>query len=174
MTIKVGGEVLSFCGSCKMDLGHTVIALAKNKIQKCQCRTCKGIHGYRAPRGVNDPLKYKEAIEKSSTASGKTEGGSGRKRSVKEIITHDAHWETIMGTHKNTPATPYSTKTPFKIGSIIHHPTFGDGFVEKHIHPNKMEVVFKMETKILIHGGSQQNITDPSYHSPASKLFSEK
>lgn len=160
MSNKVGAEVLSFCGSCKMDLSHTIMALNGTKIQKCQCRTCKATHGYRTPKGITDPGKYKEAVEKSKSATAGV-SKTGKTRKAKEIISHDIHWEKIMDEHKNTPSVPYSAKTPFKSGVVIHHPVFGDGLVEKLIHPNKIEVVFKMESKVLIHGGSETQYLGP-------------
>ncbi len=58
-----------------------------------------------------------------------------------------------MDDHKNTPITSYGTKGKFRLGEKVGHSTFGDGIVLRLIHPNKMEVIFRTDLKILIHAG---------------------
>ena len=59
-----------------------------------------------------------------------------------------------MTTHKDAPTQHYTTKTQFALGDKINHPTFGEGIVGKLIYPNKLEVIFRTDVKILIHGGT--------------------
>ena len=39
----------------------------------------------------------------------------------------------------------------------IKHPTFGEGIVNKLIYPNKVEVIFQSDVKILIHAGEHRS-----------------
>jgi hypothetical protein len=58
-----------------------------------------------------------------------------------------------MMAHKDRPLNPYNAKAQMAVGDRIAHPTFGEGVVMKQIHPNKAEIIFEMDLKILITGG---------------------
>jgi hypothetical protein len=52
------------------------------------------------------------------------------------------------------PLRSYSMKGQFALGDKISHPNFGDGIIGKLIYPNKVEVIFRTDVKVLIHGGA--------------------
>jgi len=136
----VANETLAYCTSCKMDLNHVIVALKGDRIAKVQCLTCKKEHVYRAPKGASEPQP------RAATRSRKSEAEE----------THssiEAEWEKLMTTHRDMPVKAYSTKAHFGLGDKLNHPTFGDGIVGKLIYPNKLEVIFRNDVKILIHGG---------------------
>ena len=138
----VAKEVIAFCTSCKMDLGHVVVAMTGDRIAKVQCNTCKKEHTYKAPKGVNEPTaKPKRASKK---AAAKEDAGNPI----------EAEWEKLMTAHKNAPMKQYTMKTSFLLGDKLNHPTFGDGIVGKLIYPNKLEVIFRHDVKVLIHAGA--------------------
>jgi hypothetical protein len=60
-----------------------------------------------------------------------------------------------MSAHKDIPVKPYTVKGIFGLGDKLSHPTFGDGIVGKLIYPNKLEVIFRNDVKVLIYGGQQ-------------------
>ncbi|MBI2711885.1 MAG: hypothetical protein HYX41_03320 [Bdellovibrio sp.] len=137
---SVAKETLAYCTSCKMDLNHIIVAMKGERIAKVQCLTCKKEHVYRAPKGASEPGP------KTSRA---------KKASVEEAAhSIEAEWEKLMATHKDHPVKPYSMKTQFDLGDKLHHPTFGDGIVGKLIYPNKLEVIFRNDIKVLIHAGN--------------------
>jgi hypothetical protein len=143
----VGKETLSYCTSCKMDLNHIIVALKGDRIAKVQCLTCKKEHAYKAAKGVTEPGK---AAAKATRTSKK------KAASADEDTNHsiEAEWQKLMLAHKDMPTKGYSTKGNFGLGDKISHPTFGDGIVGKLIYPNKIEVIFQMDVKVLIHGGA--------------------
>jgi hypothetical protein len=143
-TSMTGKEALSYCTSCKMDLNHVVVAMQGDRIARVQCKTCKKEHAYKAPKGVTDPAKGKAA------AAAKRE----KKAAEKESAPVELEWEKLMAQHKNAPVRSYGTKTQFALGDRLSHPTFGEGIVNKLIYPNKCEVIFRTDVKVLIHGGS--------------------
>jgi hypothetical protein len=146
MHYKVGQELLAYCTRCKLDLRHLILALrSPSAIAKVQCLTCRTDHQYRAPKGVRHVVSEREALLKPQTQkSPKKEPG----RSVQE-----AWLEWMQRTHTQTPV-PYSARMHFLMHAKVLHPQFGAGIVLKHIFPNKMEVLFEMDTKILIHAPS--------------------
>ena len=58
---RTAQDTLAYCGSCKMDLSHTIMAMQGDRVIRVQCRTCKKEHTYKAPKGVTDPMAVKKA-----------------------------------------------------------------------------------------------------------------
>jgi hypothetical protein len=128
-----------------MDLSATVVAMRGDQIMRVQCRTCRGERAYKAPKGVNDP---KQAPPPRTTTRGaRTASGERVDHSV------GAEWRKAMLDHRDRPANPYGARNPVAIGDKISHPTFGEGIVMKQIHPNKAEILFEMDLKVLVTGG---------------------
>lgn len=141
---SVAKEVLAYCTSCKMDLMNMIVAMKGDRIAKVQCKTCSKEHTYKAPKGITEPTAKKPSKKsKAKTGEGMTAEGT-------PIA---LEWEKLMNTHKNNPMKSYSTKGHFLLGDKLSHPSFGDGIVGKLIYPNKIEVIFKTDVKVLIHGG---------------------
>jgi hypothetical protein len=126
-----------------MDLNHIIVAMKGDRIAKVQCLTCKKEHVYRAPKGATEPQA------KAAPRVKKTES---------EEASHsiEVEWEKLMSAHRELPIKPYSTKGQFGLGDKLSHPTFGDGIVGKLIYPNKLEVIFRTDVKVLIHSGTSE------------------
>ena len=138
-TSQVGKETLAYCTSCKMDLNHIIVAMKGDRLAKVQCLTCKKDHAFKAPKGATEPKKKR--AKKSDSAATHT--------------SIEAEWEKLMNTHKNAPKRTYSLKGQFTLGDRIDHTTFGEGIVGKLIYPNKIEVIFRTDVKVLIHAGAR-------------------
>jgi hypothetical protein len=150
MVSKVGKETLAYCGSCKMDLNHTIVAMQGDRILKAQCRTCKKEHVFRAPKGVSDPGAQPPVREKAERAGTSREAA----RAAAKATPIEIEWEKRISASRGQPLMTYSARAVFKPGDRLAHPTFGEGVVSKLVHPNKIEVVFQMDLKILIHAGT--------------------
>jgi hypothetical protein len=143
--VRVAEEVLAYCSQCKMDLKATVVAMRGDQVVRVQCRTCRGERAFKAPKGVTDP---KQAPPPRTTTRGaRTASGEREDHSVA------AEWRKVLLAHKDRPLNPYNAKAPMAVGDRIAHPTFGEGVVMKQIHPNKAEIIFEMDLKVLITGG---------------------
>ncbi len=142
-TSTVASEALSYCTSCKMDLNHVIVAMKGDKIAKVQCLTCKKEHVYRAPKGPLEPQVAKTPKAKKTTEE-------------PENHSIEIEWEKLMSSHRDVPVKPYTTRGQFGLGDKLNHPTFGDGIVGKLIYPNKLEVIFRHDVKVLIHAGTPQ------------------
>jgi hypothetical protein len=142
---NVGGEALAYCTSCKMDLNHVVVAMKGDRIAKVQCFTCKKEHAYKAPKGVTEP-----------SAAPKTKAPRKKSAAAEEAAIHsiEVEWQKLMLTHKDAPLKSYSLKGNFALGDKLNHPNFGEGIVGKLIYPNKLEVIFRTDVKVLIHAGA--------------------
>jgi hypothetical protein len=156
-TASVATETLAYCTSCKMDLNHMIVALKGDRIAKVQCLTCKKEHVYRAPKGATEPTQPKASKKKAAASSSATGGHDDNGSHSIEV-----EWEKLMSSHRDHPLKPYSTKGQFFLGDKIKHPTFGEGIVGKLIYPNKLEVIFKTDVKVLIYAGSQHSLQTPA------------
>jgi len=133
--LTVGKDVLSYCTKCKLNLGHTIVAMKDLKhIAKVKCNTCNTIHAYKDPSNSS---------KQNKTRTRKSEGSPSKVISVSDL------WmEKISNTKKKS--TPYSIDIKFHVGDIIDHLKFGPGIVEKVVD-DKIEVVFRHEIKTLVH-----------------------
>jgi hypothetical protein len=138
---SVAKEALAYCTSCKIDLNHIIVAMKGDRIAKAQCLTCKKEHAYKAPKGITTPPAKTAKASKKAT----------KKEDAGQPI--ELEWEKLMAAHREAPLKPYNTKGTFALGDKLNHPVFGDGIVGKLIYPNKLEVIFRSDVKVLIYSG---------------------
>ena len=136
--LTVGKDVLSYCSKCKLNLGHTIVAMKDAKtIAKVKCNTCLTIHSYKDPS--------------TSSKQNKTRTRKTTMVPSKVISVSDLWMEKMSSTKKKS--TPYAMDTKFLVGDIIDHTKFGPGIVEKVVD-DKIEVIFRHEIKTLVHNKS--------------------
>ena len=141
---KVAEEVLAYCSSCRLDLIAMIVAMKGDKIVRVQCKTCRGERAFKAPKGVTDPALAPPPKKQARAA--RTDSGEKVDHSV------GAEWRKAMNANNTKPLHSYSAKGGFAVNDRVKHPTFGEGVVLKHIHPNKSEIIFEMDIKTLITG----------------------
>jgi hypothetical protein len=133
--LTVGKDVLSYCSKCKLNLGHTIVAMKDSKhIAKVKCNTCGTIHAFKDPS--NSSKQNKTRTKKTLTMPSKV------------ISVADLWMEKMSNTKKKS--TPYAMDQKFTEGDIIDHIKFGPGIVEKVVD-DKIEVIFRHEIKTLVH-----------------------
>lgn len=132
--LTVGKDVLSLCSKCKLNLGHTIVAMKDTKhIAKVKCNTCGTIQSYKDP---SHSKANKTRTKKTSSVPSKV------------ISVSDLWMEKMSSTRKKS--TPYAMDATFVQGDIIDHVKFGPGIVEKVVD-DKIEVIFRHEIKTLVH-----------------------
>lgn len=134
---RVGGDIDAFCTRCKMQLGHTILAMLGEKPARVRCNTCQGEHNYRhAPaspkKGSWEPREVRE------------------RREAKPTITS---WEALIAQKDMARARRYSARERYQTDELLDHPTFGIGLIQE-VRGDKMQVAFKADTKTLVHGKS--------------------
>lgn len=133
-SFSAGKEVLSYCGKCKLPLGHIIVSMKDTAtIGKVKCNTCQAVHMYK------DPATKAKKVKNTST----------RKR-AKKTVSVGQLWMDEMG-KASGKARPYSIRERFIAGDIIDHKKFGPGIVQTLID-DKIEVLFQHEMKLLVHG----------------------
>lgn len=132
--LTVGKDVLSYCTKCKLNLGHTIVAMKDSKhIAKVKCNTCGAIQAFKDPSVSS---KQNKTRKKSMLGPSKV------------ISVSDLWMEKMSSTKKKS--TPYAMDQKFTEGDILDHVKFGPGIVEKVVD-DKIEVIFRHEIKTLVH-----------------------
>lgn len=133
---KVGGEVDALCTKCELVLAHTVIAMVGATPVKVECNTCHGVHRYRpAPGGPRPSGPSKPRSPRAPRAEVATVG-----------------FDELLAAQRVAAAAPYSAKRTYTAGDVVDHPAFGRGFVSAVRDGGKIEVTFRSDVKILVHG----------------------
>jgi len=133
---RVGGDIDAWCTRCRMNLGHTILALVGSRPARVRCNTCQGEHNYRKD-GSNGPRK------------GSWEPREAReRREAKPSVTS---WEALLAGKDLSRARRYSAKETYAAEELIQHPSFGIGLVQE-VRGDKIQVAFKADVKTLVHG----------------------
>ena len=126
-----GQEVLAYCGSCKLDLAHIIVAHKtgdSGPVAKCECKTCRKIHSYRIPKGPEGVAKERKKRSKRATV---------------ETVPCSVEWREQLSNTESPSQQSYSIKASFNTGDVLDHHTFGVGIVQKSMDSTKIEVLFE-------------------------------
>jgi hypothetical protein len=140
-TYKAGQEIDSYCTKCKLDLTHKIVAVVSNKPAKVECRTCYGVHNYRAPRSAAAAAAAAPSAPRASRSASSGARSAGSR----------AEPEPPMAPPEHARIALYGISEKFAVGSWISHKTFGIGVVLRELATNKIEVRFDAGTKVLVH-----------------------
>ncbi len=153
---KVGGEVDSLCGKCKMTLAHTILAMVGDKVARVQCNTCGAQHAHRGPQPAASSVKVPRPSAKSTSTRGAA--AAAAKAAVS--------FEQLLSQKDASQARRYSVKDTYAVEDLIEHPTFGYGIVTA-VRADKVTVMFKMDEKTLVHGrGGGAPAARPTFERP--------
>jgi hypothetical protein len=126
--IRLGDDVQAYCGRCKEERMHQVVALhSEGQIERVTCNYCQSTHRYRDPQAATGAVKTR-----------RTTGA----RSL-EMKTRAA---------SNAPARAYSPQETYAAGDNITHTKFGEGSVVE-ARQGKIDVRFGRELRTLLHAG---------------------
>ena len=145
---KTGGEVDSWCTKCRLVLNHRIIAMVGPKPVRVECSTCSSHHNFRAR-----PPGEKEAASPRSTKSGISEPRAPRMSSATKAeqarVTREVTWEKAVTGRAVADFRKYTIHETFREGDLVKHTRFGDGVVTRIIDANKIEILFKDESRTL-------------------------
>jgi len=133
--IRVGGEVDAFCNRCGLVLAHTVHAVVGGRPVKVECNTCHSVHRHRGAPGP-------------SAASAGPRTGASRRREKAAVVP----FEELLAARNQAAARRYSPRETFAVDEVVDHPTFGRGYVSAVRDAGKVEITFRSDVKVLVHG----------------------
>jgi hypothetical protein len=126
-TNTAGKNIESYCTKCKLNLDHTVMAMAGETVAKVRCKTCGGAHKFRDPAVPQKVRKPRVAKSAEATAA---------------IV-----WEAGLAEAKGKER-DYSMAVKYRVGDIVNHHTFGKGVVLK-LYANKCDMLFKDRERLM-------------------------
>ena len=137
----MGSEILYHCPRCALELWHTVLAMAEGQPARVRCNTCKSERNYRAKRKTTDLLRKKR------TSSTEKKTGS-----------HAEFYQERLKAVGGKASKAYRIDAEFSAGDLVEHKKFGLGVVLKVIPPDRVEIVFSEEIKMLACAASSQDL----------------
>lgn len=154
--LSVGKEVDAYCTKCRLDLGHTIMAMVGDTIVKVLCRTCNTDHKYRAPKTLPVSRGAEASSPKSRTRATRTTTKAAKAAPVPagptdwEKQLEDAGGAAAIGEH----ARPYSIREEFSEGEWMLHKRFGLGLVTGRRDSSKVAVLFQDTERVMVMGRS--------------------
>lgn len=131
--MRVGSDIGSICRRCG-DVWHVVIARVDGRIAKVECKECGARHRYRPAEGA------KTASSRSSAAGAASP--RARSRKAKQIVEAD----------RSRARRPFRPSETYRVGDRVVHESFGEGVVQAVKGPTKIEILFEVGSKTLVHG----------------------
>lgn len=139
--VKSAGDIVETnCTKCRALMNHTIVAMIGDQIVKVECNTCHSTHKYHPPKEAKAPAAPRAA--RTSTAAPRRE----KRDPAAEAA---AEWDSLQASLDLDRAVPYDMNAAYRVKSLVSHPLFGLGIVQKIMPPNKMEVLFRDGRKLL-------------------------
>ena len=144
--IDTGDEVDSYCGQCKLERVHNVVALVDGEVAKVICKMCGSRHKYN-PIDPEPNGSAPKDVGSGGATKKKKPSGARRAASAKSL---ESQWEAAMAEKDPANSRTYSMDGSFEQGEVIEHEKFGHGIVIQVDAAGKMQVLFKDGPKRLI------------------------
>lgn len=126
---SAGQNIDSYCGKCKQNLDHTIMAMDGEAIAKVRCKTCGGSHKFRSPLDVQKVRKPRA------------------KKGAGEEATAELVWAAGLAEAKGRER-DYNMAVKYRVGDVVNHQTFGKGVVVK-LYANKCDMLFKDRERLM-------------------------
>ncbi|MEF2144269.1 MAG: hypothetical protein V3573_02385 [Desulfovibrionaceae bacterium] len=134
---QAGDAIESKCNCCKDVRMHVVVAMNGGEIVKVQCKTCGSTHRHPKVKTAAPRKKGVRAVAKAVKA-------------LKSAAEQVQEWENALNGKDIGSAKPFGSAGSAVEGGLIDHPKFGVGLVQKLVAPNKMEVLFRNGSKLMV------------------------
>lgn len=118
----IGDPIQSRCTKCRKITTHTIVAMGEEHPAEVQCNVCEQTSAAKKPvvRRAVDPKKSERD-----------------------------EWATLRPGMDTSRARDYSMTATYKAKSLVNHPIFGLGLVQRVTGPSKMAVLFADGQKIM-------------------------
>lgn len=127
-TLSTGDPIEARCTKCRKNAEHTILSMSEAGPDKVQCSNCSRQHKYRPPTAAKKPAA---------------------RRTVDPRVAESKEWEALRPSMNSAQATDYSMTTAYKVKSLMNHPVFGLGLVQRLVGPRKIEVLFEDGKKTM-------------------------
>ncbi len=145
--LTAGSEIDAWCTSCRLDLGHRIVAMVDGRPKRVECLTCGGQHNYRAPQTEKDKAATSGRPKRSGSKAAPKP--TQRARAEQERVTD---WEAHVSGKSADAFTRYSMNQRFSEGELVTHKKFGEGYVTEVLEDGKVSIMFRDGARTLAHG----------------------
>lgn len=151
--LTAGSEIDAWCTKCRMDLGHRVVAMVGGAPKRVVCLTCGAEHNYRAPRNEKKSGTGVHVRSTRESARPAGSGSTGARAAAKAKSEHQRYegWASKTLGQAVDAFTRYSMERTFRVGELVIHPKFGEGYVDQVLEGGKVNVMFREGPKVLAH-----------------------
>ncbi len=143
-SLRVAGEVDSWCTRCRLTLNHRIVSMKSGKPHQVECLTCRSTHLWRPTAPGEKPAAAGASERPRSSAA-----SSARTPRVSAAARHEQTWEKAINGRGVHDFKAYSVAANFQEGDFVRHKKFGDGVVTRVIDGHKVEVLFRDEARTL-------------------------
>ena len=126
--LSAGDSIEARCTKCRKNNPHIIITMSETGPTKVQCTICSRQHKYRPPSPIKKPAVSRAAQLKEAERQ---------------------EWVTLRETMNRVKASAYHMTESYKIKTLINHPVFGLGLVQRVTGTQKMEVLFEDGKKTM-------------------------
>jgi len=124
---SVGDGIDARCTKCRKVTNHVIVAMVDIKPVDVQCNTCNGTHRYRKPVSIINAAK----------------------RASDSLVAMQEEWTKFRTTMSNENVRDYAMDREYRVKTVIKHPLFGLGLVQRVVGDRKMEVLFEEGKKMM-------------------------
>ncbi len=147
---SVGRDCDAWCTRCKMDLAHTVVAMASGVPVQVKCNTCGGFHKYRPTKAEREAAKEaKRAAPRRKSVSAAATRKTERARTGGTAATEVCFSQLIVELADAEPRA-YNVRDAFEARQVLAHSKFGKGVVLEELPGNRIRVLFEDSERVLI------------------------
>jgi hypothetical protein len=123
----VGDVIDARCTKCQKVTNHVIVAMVGIKPVDVQCNTCNGTHRYRKPVSIS----------------------KAEKRTSDSLAIMQEEWAKLRAVMSTENVRDYAMDREYRIKTVIRHPIFGLGLVQRLVRDRKMEVLFEDGKKMM-------------------------
>ena len=135
----VASRIYTVCKKCDAERYHIVLAHTSDTAAKVECEICHSKKTFKLPS--NKPKKVTGAAAAKKAAA-----------SVTRRTAHSKEFHDLVAS-SGASEVSYTMKHKFATNDKVKHPKFGVGII-RSTHPDKIEVVFEDEVRLLVHNRS--------------------
>jgi hypothetical protein len=137
-----------------MDLGHRIVAMVGGAPKRVLCLTCNTEHNYRAPKTAKQRdvgVRLRGTRGESERAPAAASGGVRAATKARTEHQRYENWASRTLGKAVDAFTRYSMERTFRVGELVMHPKFGEGYVDQVLEGGKVNVMFREGAKVLAH-----------------------
>ncbi len=135
---------MTHCTKEKIDTWHVVLNHdIKGYVDRVQCKACKSIHKYKRQALA----KVVKTVVRRVSETGSAKAAAQRVAQADPAAFQD-QWLAGIKKWGDQPVRAYEPSLHLVLGEVVHHGTFGKGYVKAR-RDNKVDVVFQNGLKTL-------------------------